>query len=418
MNRKVRFGLVMPKQDNIRDIDTLRQNFNLRCVLQYYYNGKLLVWLKDRNYINYVHKLEAFNAYNYTKLKKFFGTLFDISDDMLNDDVIVFSQNQLERLLKTNTKQVIYLCADCFSLSAKYKNKTYIGINNPKVCFVDLGKKCLSDFNISVSNVQLPNNFLSVTEECIDEEEITYRKKQVYFISNTMNIKLNKQQVQNSKCIFEKIQEGFKNFEFNSNLKVDKIEQIIRSTEFFGISMPFNLSLKKERLDSYLKNTFVKEIYNANFYSPMYGDMYGIDNTEKEMINEVIDSLCNRDTVCCCTHMYVGNDSVSKYSGQESFILFTGFFFNLNKGPHVTRRSTDNFSSTIIRFSFVLWLLFLCAVEEKFYDNELNVVSDLACILKFSPDMIEDWISFVKCSLTGSKNFEFKTDEARKVFLR
>lgn len=410
MNRKVRFGLAMPKQDNIRDIDTLKQNFNLRCVLQYYYNGKLLVWLKDRNYINYVHKLEAFNAYNYTKLKKFFGTLFDISDDMLNDDVIVFSQNQLERLLKTNTKQVIYLCADCFSLSAKYKNKTYIGINNPKVCFVDLGKKYLSDFNISVSNVQLPDNFLSVTEKCIDEEEITYRKKQTYLISNTMNIKLNKQQVQNSKRIFEEIQEGFKNFKFNSNLKVDKIEQIIHSTEFFGVSMPFNLSLKKERLDSYLKNIFVKEIYNANFYSPVYGDMYGVNNIEKEKINEVIDFLCNSNTVCCRAHAVIGNNLVSKdISGGVSgafYIIFTSF------------TNARLFLSTTIRFSFVLWLLFLCAVEEKFYDNELNVVSDLACILKFSPDMIEDWINFVKYSLTGSKNFEFKTAEAKKVFLR
>ena len=143
----------------------------------------------------------------------------------------------------------------------------------------------------------------------------------------------------------------------------------------------------------------------------MYGDMYGIDNTEKEKINEVIDSLCNRDTVCCCTHMYVGNNSVSRYSGQEPFVLFTSFSFNIDKGSDVTRRSTDNFSSTIIRFSFVLWLLFLCAVEEKFYDNELNVVSDLACIFKFSPDMIADWINFVKYSLTGSKNFEFKQEE-------
>jgi hypothetical protein len=168
LNRKVRFGLVMPKQNNIRDIDALRQNFDLRCVLQYYYNGKLLVWLKDRNYIDYVRKLEAFSAhvrglelfgtYDYTKLEDFFYTLFDVPyySWKYYDNNLVFNQDELESLLGLPTKRVIYLCGGYFSLSVKYINMTYIGINNPNVYFVDLkDKEDLSDFNISLNNVHL-----------------------------------------------------------------------------------------------------------------------------------------------------------------------------------------------------------------------------------------------------------------------
>lgn len=156
MSRRVRFGLNMPKQRNIRDLSTLRENFNLRAILEYYYNGKLLVWLRDRGYVDYVHKIESFNSFDYANVKEFFCSLFDISDSSVIDaDVIVFSQNELEAFLKDDVEQTIYLCGDVFTLSVKYKNKTYIGINKPKIQFVYLPLEKLLDFNISLQNVRL-----------------------------------------------------------------------------------------------------------------------------------------------------------------------------------------------------------------------------------------------------------------------
>lgn len=160
MVRKIRFALNMPKQNNIRDINTLKRNFNLRCILQYYYNGKLLTWLKDRNYTNYVNKIETFNANNYTNLEEFFYNIFDITDNaMMNTDNIVFCQNELKHFLKDDTKQTIYLCGDIFNIPIKYKNKKYIGINNPKVVFVHLNQIELLGFNISFERVKVPNFF-------------------------------------------------------------------------------------------------------------------------------------------------------------------------------------------------------------------------------------------------------------------
>lgn len=155
----------MPNQKNIRDIDTLINNFNLRNILIYYLNGKLLTWLKDRNYDDYVNKLVQLDKNDYTNLKKNIYNVFNITDEnILIKDDIAFSQSDLTALLKDNNQQIIYLYGEIFTIPVQYRNKIYIGINYPKVKFVRFTADELAALGIFFHNVNLPTFFLKNTD--------------------------------------------------------------------------------------------------------------------------------------------------------------------------------------------------------------------------------------------------------------
>ena len=50
MAKRIRFSLKMANGEQVRNIDDLRENFDLGSVLGYYADGKLLTWLEDRFY--------------------------------------------------------------------------------------------------------------------------------------------------------------------------------------------------------------------------------------------------------------------------------------------------------------------------------------------------------------------------------
>ncbi|MCH3950731.1 MAG: hypothetical protein LKE33_07360 [Acidaminococcus sp.] len=69
----------------------------------------------------------------------------------------------------------------------------------------------------------------------------------------------------------------------------------------------------------------------------------------------------------------------------------------------------------------LFWSLFLCAVSDEFYDNELNLVADQATAFDFTPEDVEDWITAVKYVLDNNKlsencNLAVKGEKAKKFF--
>ena len=59
MARKIRFGLNMPGKQNIRTMEELKQYFDFKAVLEYYFNGKLTDWLNDRGYKDIAEQVAA-----------------------------------------------------------------------------------------------------------------------------------------------------------------------------------------------------------------------------------------------------------------------------------------------------------------------------------------------------------------------
>ena len=63
----------------------------------------------------------------------------------------------------------------------------------------------------------------------------------------------------------------------------------------------------------------------------------------------------------------------------------------------------------------------MAAIDDEFYNNEINMISDLAYLLGYTEAMMNDWIKAVKYLLDGNMLscdmlLEFKTTEANKFF--
>lgn len=87
---------------------------------------------------------------------------------------------------------------------------------------------------------------------------------------------------------------------------------------------------------------------------------------------------------------------------------------------HASEEKVD-FDSYKIRGGMIFWALLLAAVNDDFYSNEINMISDLAYMLGFTEDMMSDWVAAVKYLLDCNRfsetmPLEFKTPEANKFF--
>ena len=211
MRRVIKFPLIMDNDVAIRTIEELRENFNLEKVIEYFLDGNLKVWLEQRNYIEELNKVESLekdkedvpvelckifdvdiksniNILEIDERRKKVNILRKFSaDESLEDklEIIAFNQKELEEKLisyealkKDNTLiKEIYLCGDEFTVSDKFKNVSYIGINNAKII---LDGKNLFDAHsnkINFKNVKITSD----KEVClkikdISKCEIDYKK--------------------------------------------------------------------------------------------------------------------------------------------------------------------------------------------------------------------------------------------------
>ena len=148
MAKKERFVLEMADGTNVRDLDALKEHFDIESVAKYFRDGKLMIWLEDRYYDDEVTALENLSADDKDleqKLCTIFGVetpeeiahraerlakLKNYTDDeniLANVDKVAFDQEDLADLLDADTKE-IYLCDNRFSIPLRVKNKNYIGI--------------------------------------------------------------------------------------------------------------------------------------------------------------------------------------------------------------------------------------------------------------------------------------------------
>ena len=156
MPKKIKFALKMKDGAEVRNLQELRDNFDLNQVTAYFLDGKLETWLKDRYYDELALSIQELNINDpdlqkklcwilgvmYTedktepiekikrrswKLEKL-KTITDDEEILARVDSVAFSQEELDDLLNEGMDP-IYLCGDDFSIPEQARDKTYIGIN-------------------------------------------------------------------------------------------------------------------------------------------------------------------------------------------------------------------------------------------------------------------------------------------------
>ena len=186
-----------------------------------------------------------------------------------------------------------------------------------------------------------------------------------------------------------------------NEVKLAKFEMVVRETcmwlcPYNGASVPcfalfpFYLPiLDNSKMDKYLENAYLEKIYSVCF-----------DKGERKLGPEV-QYLCS--TIEDIKEEYV-RCTMNGYKYGDDNIRFCSVY--------------DGYK---IRGGLIFWGLVLAAIDEDFYKNELNMITDLAYMLDFNEDMMADWIKAVKYLLDGNMfnenmNIDFKTDEAKLFF--
>ena len=154
MAKKIKFALKMKDGVEVRNLQELRDNFDLNQVTAHFMDGKLETWLSDRYYDEEAEQIESLQKDDselQKKLCQIFGVeyeedimtpeeiearnqkiakLKEITDDeeiLVNVDYVAFSQEELSDLLDEGV-DTIYLCGNDFYIPTRKGNITYIGV--------------------------------------------------------------------------------------------------------------------------------------------------------------------------------------------------------------------------------------------------------------------------------------------------
>lgn len=183
MSRKIKFALEMAEGFEVRGLEELRDNFDLDKVIEYFADGKLLEWLKDRYYdeeAELISSLEKADEHLEEKLCQALGVdpdkylldpaflerieekkvlLQGKTDDteiIKNAKIVAMNQEDLADLLDLNVP-LIYLCGEVFHIPIRVTGKHYIGLfDKPKVNIKATSQAELDAAGIILENVELP----------------------------------------------------------------------------------------------------------------------------------------------------------------------------------------------------------------------------------------------------------------------
>lgn len=126
MVKKIRFDLKLSGR-NVGTLEELRENFELERIFQYYNDGKLEKWLKLRNYNEEAQKVAAIDGKTAKDNKK--RTLCEIFAVSYTIKSVVSTQEELNKIVNSDDKQIVYLYGNKFDIDAQFENKTYYFMN-------------------------------------------------------------------------------------------------------------------------------------------------------------------------------------------------------------------------------------------------------------------------------------------------
>lgn len=157
---KVKIPLVMKNGEKAKDMESLRENFDVESVIGYFLDGKLVKWLNDRYYeeeAEAVAQLDKSDANLPEKLCEIFGVnysggeeidpeeivrrkerlsrLKQLTDDesILDEvDLVAFDQEELAELYDRGAEK-IYLCEGTFQIPKSKQELEYIPLGGAQV---------------------------------------------------------------------------------------------------------------------------------------------------------------------------------------------------------------------------------------------------------------------------------------------
>lgn len=211
MAKKVKFPLEMADGAQVRNIDELKEHFDIEKVVGYFTDGRLLNWLQSRYYEDEADKVEQLTA-NDSQLHKKLCEIFGVeSAEEVDPEEIARRQERLNRLKQyTDDREIwnlvdqvafdqedlgdlldedatlIYLCNNRFTIPLRVTDKNYVGIG--KAVAVIRSNKFV-DFdalNIKFKGVRFDDDYSAIikaqhsTDEAEDGGDDSSRAEKFY----------------------------------------------------------------------------------------------------------------------------------------------------------------------------------------------------------------------------------------------
>ncbi|MDY3853928.1 MAG: tetratricopeptide repeat protein [Butyribacter sp.] len=193
MAKRVKFPLEMRDGVQVRNIDELREYFDIEKALGYLVDGKLSTWLEDRYYINEADIIKGIDPYaadakdilcsalgvelevgstidmeEIERRKERLARLKQYSDDEMlweKIDQVAFGQEDLENILEKGCHE-IYLCGEDIKIPLAIHNVKYIGVKKFNVILDgEGGTQYCREHGVLIENLKYESSGLEEGEE-------------------------------------------------------------------------------------------------------------------------------------------------------------------------------------------------------------------------------------------------------------
>lgn len=205
--RIIRFPLVLKDGKEARTLEELQQHFDLNKVVEYWLEGKLAVWLEQRNYTELLGRVRQLDdCPDREEIPGLLCRLFGVEESGEADmaamerrkhklsqlrtytddeaileqiDMVACSQQELEDILnRASVPATVYLCGEePFVISDRHEQITYCGVNNPVIKLpadhsFDAKKKGIHFRQVTLSSDSAINASFAPLEQGADDRKV------------------------------------------------------------------------------------------------------------------------------------------------------------------------------------------------------------------------------------------------------
>lgn len=370
MAKKMRFPLVFKNGVEIRSIDDLKDNFSIEDILNYYLDGRLSIWLRDRykediadkidsldqNDEEFVHKICDLFEVEHVDVKIDINELkaekerieklkqyTEDSDILGHIREVVFDDDELFDKLNAGLKTV-YLCGDSFNIPLYQEGVTYIGVNNPVVCITTGFVIDFDELGISFENTHFDDNYQALLDETKKHE---YRP---FFSSQEISLRVGPSGIL-QRSFYGKWQNQFALMDTLLGMAIENFEKDKEKTYILGHPIyPISFLTIDENGNN--------NIFFANNYS---------NDMEAYWDNKKWYSICKSDHFDYkkCMKRIIDEEKIQPYKDRQIDKIILGFRIPINS-------ITENYMKTTVddAIEYLLSTLDIDKDTEVFYYKE------------------------------------------------
>lgn len=270
MAKKIKFPLHMKNGYKVRTLEELQQEGDIKTILEYFHNGKLISWLEDRGYNDILDNMQNLDAttedgvkllchilgVTYQELPNDISNIQEeqeqlnrlkklTSDEVLLEsvDIIAFDQGELNDIYSQNTN-IIYLSGDdsqIYDINDEYRNIQYIGLfGNPSVRTSVASLRDLHDKGITFKNVELPESLAQFVRPSVE-----------YVGSNCLSsheISVNRE---NAKGLHKIVQDKMFDFVYDEDYRTRKLKLMVEHRLSYA---RINLNIRTDKLKAVIES--------------------------------------------------------------------------------------------------------------------------------------------------------------------